>query len=309
MTRFRTLSPLAALLAAASFSIPAAGRAGDRPQPLFHRLRPVQPRGRDRSADQPRRTHHRLCPQVQRHHDRQGAADHLAGRRRDRPAAPAESPARAPIRRRAGRPTEPASPMSPRRAATRNFTSAGWQAAKARASPAFPTARTAIAWSPDGRRIAYSMFVPDEGMTLGSAPPKPEGAKWADPLADHQCRHLPLRWRRLFQARLYADLLGPRRRRLADAADVWRDQCRRRPDRLDSRQPLGAVQRQPQQELGTRAQRKRDLSRQHRWRNAGCADQPKGSRRVARGLSRRTPDRLCRLRRRRPLVPRIPSCR
>ena len=26
------------------------------------------------------------------------------------------------------------------------------------------------------------MFVPDEPMKLGTAPPKPEGAKWADPL-------------------------------------------------------------------------------------------------------------------------------
>lgn len=39
-----------------------------------------------------------------------------------------------------------------------------------------------IAWSPDGRRIAYSMFVPDEDPSLGSAPGKPDGAKWADPL-------------------------------------------------------------------------------------------------------------------------------
>ena len=45
-----------------------------------------------------------------------------------------------------------------------------------------PDSPGAIAWSPDGRRIAYSMFVPDEGMRLGSAPPKPDGAKWADPL-------------------------------------------------------------------------------------------------------------------------------
>jgi len=45
-----------------------------------------------------------------------------------------------------------------------------------------PDSPDTIAWSPDGRRIAYSMFVPDEGMKLGSAPPKPEGAKWADPL-------------------------------------------------------------------------------------------------------------------------------
>ena len=45
-----------------------------------------------------------------------------------------------------------------------------------------PDSPDSIAWSPDGRRIAYSMFVPDEGPKLGSAPPKPEGAKWADPL-------------------------------------------------------------------------------------------------------------------------------
>jgi dipeptidyl aminopeptidase/acylaminoacyl peptidase len=45
-----------------------------------------------------------------------------------------------------------------------------------------PDSPDSIAWSPDGRRIAYSMFVPDEGTKLGSAPPKPEGAKWADPL-------------------------------------------------------------------------------------------------------------------------------
>ena len=45
-----------------------------------------------------------------------------------------------------------------------------------------PNSPAAIAWSPDGRRIAYTMFVPDEGAKLGKAPPKPEGAKWADPL-------------------------------------------------------------------------------------------------------------------------------
>jgi len=45
-----------------------------------------------------------------------------------------------------------------------------------------PDSPDSIAWSPDGRRIAYSMFVPDSGPTLGSAPAKPDGAKWADPL-------------------------------------------------------------------------------------------------------------------------------
>jgi dipeptidyl aminopeptidase/acylaminoacyl peptidase len=45
-----------------------------------------------------------------------------------------------------------------------------------------PESPSSLAWSPDGRRIAYSMLVPDEAPPLGKAPPKPEGAKWADPL-------------------------------------------------------------------------------------------------------------------------------
>jgi dipeptidyl aminopeptidase/acylaminoacyl peptidase len=45
-----------------------------------------------------------------------------------------------------------------------------------------PDSPDSIAWSPDGRRIAYAMFVPDDGPRLGSAPPRPEGAKWAEPL-------------------------------------------------------------------------------------------------------------------------------
>lgn len=46
-----------------------------------------------------------------------------------------------------------------------------------------PTSPSSMAWSPDGRSIAYSMLVKDEGPKLGSAPTqKPEGAKWAEPL-------------------------------------------------------------------------------------------------------------------------------
>jgi Tol biopolymer transport system component len=48
-----------------------------------------------------------------------------------------------------------------------------------------PQSPSSIAWSPDGRRIAYAMFVPDEGMKLGAAPAKPEGAQWAPPLEVH----------------------------------------------------------------------------------------------------------------------------
>ncbi|MEO9091818.1 MAG: DPP IV N-terminal domain-containing protein, partial [Rhodanobacter sp.] len=45
-----------------------------------------------------------------------------------------------------------------------------------------PDTPHALAWSPDGKRIAYAMFVPDAATTLGQAPAKPTGAKWAAPL-------------------------------------------------------------------------------------------------------------------------------
>jgi dipeptidyl aminopeptidase/acylaminoacyl peptidase len=45
-----------------------------------------------------------------------------------------------------------------------------------------PDSPSAMAWSPDGRRLAYLMRVPGEGPSIGKAPPKPEGANWAEPL-------------------------------------------------------------------------------------------------------------------------------
>ncbi len=39
-----------------------------------------------------------------------------------------------------------------------------------------------IAWAPDGRSLAFTMFVEDKPKPLASPPPKPEGAKWAEPV-------------------------------------------------------------------------------------------------------------------------------
>ena len=39
----------------------------------------------------------------------------------------------------------------------------------------------AVAWSPDGQQIAFSMLVPEPPPRLATLPKKPEGAKWADP--------------------------------------------------------------------------------------------------------------------------------
>ncbi len=43
-------------------------------------------------------------------------------------------------------------------------------------------APNSIAWSPDGKTLAFAMLVLDEGRPLAPPLPKPEGARWADPL-------------------------------------------------------------------------------------------------------------------------------
>jgi len=45
-----------------------------------------------------------------------------------------------------------------------------------------PESPSDIAWSPDGRSIAFAMFTPAEPETLGTPLAKPEGAKWAEPI-------------------------------------------------------------------------------------------------------------------------------
>lgn len=39
-----------------------------------------------------------------------------------------------------------------------------------------------LTWSPDGKWIAFTMFVPREGTSLAAPPAKPEGAEWAPPV-------------------------------------------------------------------------------------------------------------------------------
>ena len=47
---------------------------------------------------------------------------------------------------------------------------------------ALPQSPADIAWSRDGRQLAFTMFVPAEGTVLGTPAQKPEGAKWAAPI-------------------------------------------------------------------------------------------------------------------------------
>lgn len=58
-----------------------------------------------------------------------------------------------------------------------------WQASGETARiTGLPDSPSDIAWSPRGDRIAFVMTVPGSPTKLGSAPVKPEGAKWAEPL-------------------------------------------------------------------------------------------------------------------------------
>lgn len=58
-----------------------------------------------------------------------------------------------------------------------------WMASGATARiTSLPDSPSAIAWAPDGSQLAYIMRVPGEPARYGEALPKPEGAKWADPL-------------------------------------------------------------------------------------------------------------------------------
>ncbi len=45
-----------------------------------------------------------------------------------------------------------------------------------------PERAGALTWTPDGSRIVFVMHVAAPAPSLGSAPPKPQGAKWADPI-------------------------------------------------------------------------------------------------------------------------------
>jgi dipeptidyl aminopeptidase/acylaminoacyl peptidase len=58
-----------------------------------------------------------------------------------------------------------------------------WLASGAAAKLAdLPSAPGDVAWSPDGRQIAFAMLVEDAPVGLGAPLPRPDGAKWAEPL-------------------------------------------------------------------------------------------------------------------------------
>ena len=289
MTRFRTLSPLAALLAAASFSIPAAAAPATGPDRYFT--------GSDLfnlevATDPQISPDGRTIAYVRKSNDIMTdkarptiwLVDVASGQQR-------------PLEAGSGSYSSPRwSPDGTRLAfvARRQWRAAAVRPLDGERRPdaritGLPDSPDTIAWSPDGRRIAYSMFVPDEGMTPRLRPAQARRRQMGRPARNHQRGHLPLRRRRLFQARLHPDLLGAGGRRRADPADLRRDQRRRRQIAWtpDSRSVLFSAD--LNEGLGARAERERNLPRRHQRRRAGRAHQPQRPRRLSRRVARRPP--------------------
>ena len=187
-----------------------------------HGARPVRPRGGERSADQPGRQPDRLCPPLQRHHDRPDAAARSGW---STPRTGAQTPLVA------GRAAHAAALVARRhaprlyrrrpRAAARSSTSAGWRRASRCAITGLPTAPDDVAWSPDGRQIAYRHARARRGAAR-SARRRPAGgrAMGASRSKVHHRGHLPRRRRGLSQARLQPRVRGLRRRRRAAPAHL-----------------------------------------------------------------------------------------
>jgi dipeptidyl aminopeptidase/acylaminoacyl peptidase len=178
----RTLSPLAALVAATCLTAPAAAKPADAPNPTFT--------GRDlfdlsSAADPQISPDGRTIAYVRR------TADIMTDRLRSSiwliNVATGEQ---RPVAAGTGDHFNPRWSPDGRRLAYASTAEGGGSQIFVRWMDSGQTARItglpdspqALAWSPEGRRIAYLMSVPDEGLKLGKAPDKPEGANWAKPL-------------------------------------------------------------------------------------------------------------------------------
>lgn len=182
MNRFRTLSPLAILFAASCLGAPASAAPADAPDPTFT--------GRDlfdlsAAADPQISPDGRTVAYVRR------SADIMTDKVRSSiwliNVATGEQ---RPLAAGAGDHSSPRWSPDGRRLAYVSSAEGGAPQLFVRWMDSGQTVRVTglpdspqdLAWSPDGRRIAYLMNVPDEGMKLGRAPDKPEGANWAKPL-------------------------------------------------------------------------------------------------------------------------------
>ena len=153
-----------------------------------------------------------------------------------------------------------------------------------------------LAWSPDGKWLAFALLVPSKPPTMGTLPAKPEGANWATPPRSRAAGRVPGGRGRAPAARLHPPVRGFRRGRRAQAAHLGRLQPRRF-DCLVARQHEPVFQRQPQRRRRTQPVQFRDLPG---WPGRGRRrgrDRPRGSRQLRSRLARREDAGVDRLRR------------
>ena len=152
----------------------------------------------------------------------------------------------------------------------------------------------AIAWSPDGKSIAFTQLVPANKEPLAAPPPKPEGATWAPPVkvidsvvyrADG-AGYLESGYQHIF----IVSAEGGTPRQLTDGRFQ-----RRRPVVVHARRETPGVLGESRPGLGARPAGQRSLQRGHRHAEAHAADFAPGSRQLAGGVARRQENRLPRL--------------
>ena len=204
-------------------------------------------------------------------------------RRRQSPAA----------RGRRGQPGEPAlvagrqarSPSSPRTATARRFTCTGSRRASPRASPTCLRRRPRLAWSPDGRQLAFVMRVPAKREPLKvKLPEAPEGREVGRAAQGHRPHGLSRRRRGFPAGRVRAGVRRARRRR--HGAPAHRRRLGPRRPRLVRRRQRDPRFGQPPRERRPGAERQRDPRRRRRDRRDPRADQALR----ARCGARRSPD-------------------
>ena len=138
-----------------------------------------------------------------------------------------------------------------------------------------PDSPGSIAWSPDGRQIAYSMFVPDEGMKLGTPQEPPEGAAMGRAARDHHRRHLPISTARAIcgPATSSSSWSRPTAARRASSASARSTMAARSPGRRTAATLIFSGNRS--RGLGARGAEHRSLCARHRQQPDPRPDRPR----------------------------------
>ena len=155
-------------------------------------------------------------------------------------------------------------------------------------------APSAVAWSPDGKQLSFSMLVEERNTWPIKMPKAPAGAKWTEaPRIVEQLNY------RRDRNRLHRQRLPSRVRRAGIRRDAAADhvrQLRSHRHGLDAGRPKHPLQRPAQRERHLPVARVGNLRRRRGRRRHPSAHEAQGPRQQSDGFARRQADRLHRLR-------------